>query len=507
MVTKTTTIDGAYTVDTYTGSGTTTFTVPVRTTSVTYLVVAGGGSGGAGGSNGGGGSGGAGGMRTGTLAVTPGASLQVVVGAGGATNANTKGIKGENSVFGTITSIGGGYGGWGSAMGTTDYHGGPGGSGGGAGGVAGGTGGAGTTGQGYAGGSFVGSQGGGAGGGGAGGVGGNSSGATGGTAGIGASSSISGSAVTYATGGTGGTVGTIVMNALDLTNLTGTGLSYLVNGSTSNQGATLQSYFNYARDNNKTSVLFPASYSVYSSQKLDFWGTTSSGQRISYYGNGTAINMIPSGIAAGAQFANMWGYCYNMIFDGKITERSSENGIYMMSNTIMDHCTVRNFSAYSLSVYHGAGISNVQMTNNTVYNSYQYGICTGTGDGTSVTNSNITVTGNTVYNCGEVGIKIRGARDSNVSNNTVTIAATSTESEIAGIRLYSDDGSNYNVIIDNNTVVGTSAKSVGIIADTTPWNNYIYVRNNVLSACTTYFRLGSVLNLTKTGNTCNGVPC
>jgi len=66
-------------VSTFTASG--SWTAPTKVTSVSYLVVAGGGGGG--GSNGGGG--GAGGYRTGTnLAVTPGTSYTVTVGAGGA---------------------------------------------------------------------------------------------------------------------------------------------------------------------------------------------------------------------------------------------------------------------------------------------------------------------------------------------------------------------------------------------------------------------------------------
>ncbi|GEM_PF-2019590 len=195
----------------FTTSG--TWTVPAGVTSVDYLVVAGGGGGGAEG----GGGGGAGGMRTGTLSVTPGANLTVIVGGGGAgaTINSAKGVSGSNSVFDSITSLGGGGGGS-NAFGS-EGAGADGGSGGGNGENAGVAGpGAGTAGQGNNGGEAEDAQQYGAGGGGgAGAAGGNGSTTNGGAGGNGTASSISGSSVTYAGGGggginkaTGGTAGT-----------------------------------------------------------------------------------------------------------------------------------------------------------------------------------------------------------------------------------------------------------------------------------------------------------
>ena len=74
----------------------TAWTAPAGVTSVNYLVVGGGGGGYIAG-------GGAGGYRTGTLFVTPGTQYTVTVGAGGPAGSN-----GDNSVFGSITSLGGG---------------------------------------------------------------------------------------------------------------------------------------------------------------------------------------------------------------------------------------------------------------------------------------------------------------------------------------------------------------------------------------------------------------
>ena len=99
-------------ITSFTSSG--TFSVPSGVTSVDVLVVGGGGSGGKSPTNGGGG-GGAGGLiyRPG-FPVTPGGTITVTVGDGGARHSgfpSTDSTKnGQNSVFGTLTAQGGGSG-------------------------------------------------------------------------------------------------------------------------------------------------------------------------------------------------------------------------------------------------------------------------------------------------------------------------------------------------------------------------------------------------------------
>jgi len=215
---------GDYKIHTFTGPGTFTVTnagTPAGSTTVDYLVVAGGG--GAGYYYGGGG--GAGGYResvpspaawTASPLANPGGALPVsvtgypiTVGAGGPSIPNAppysapSGTPGNNSIFSTITSAGGG-GGIGTDSGAQNGL--PGGSGGGAGGVGpGGTGGTGNTppvappqGNNGAGGT---SPAGGGGGGGAGGSGGTPCAKT---AGGGVASFITGSSVTRAAGGNAG---------------------------------------------------------------------------------------------------------------------------------------------------------------------------------------------------------------------------------------------------------------------------------------------------------------
>ena len=181
-------------IQSFTTTGTTSWTAPTGVTSVNYLVVAGGG----GGAYAGGG--GAGGMRTGTIPVVPGVSYTVTVGAGGTggTGFADNALKGSDSVFGSITSTGGGAGNLSYASLSAKNSGGSGG----AGGIGTTSSGSGTAGQGNAGG--VGDASNAGGGGGAGAAGGNASGGFSGNGGAGSASSISGTSVTYAGGGGGG---------------------------------------------------------------------------------------------------------------------------------------------------------------------------------------------------------------------------------------------------------------------------------------------------------------
>ncbi|MFW0862564.1 MAG: DUF2341 domain-containing protein [Candidatus Komeilibacteria bacterium] len=198
---------GGYRIHTFTSSG--TFT-PSTGGLVEVLVVAGGGGGGSSQTSwGGGGGGGAGGLLyDNSFSVDP-AGYSVTVGVGGspgATGSNQYGSDGGNSVFHTMTAIGGGGG---ARVGTNGRSGGSGGGGGYNGYSTVRSGGSGINNQGHNGGDTSQlSWAGGAGGGGAGGIGGdNKSGHVGGNPGPGLSYLISGSAVTYAEGGAGGTNG------------------------------------------------------------------------------------------------------------------------------------------------------------------------------------------------------------------------------------------------------------------------------------------------------------
>ena len=188
--------DGTYWIHTFLTSG--TFTPQIALT-CDYLVVAGGGGGG----NGGGGGGGAGGFRTATGFAVAASALAITVGAGGAGSpAGAPGgrlaTQGNDSIFSSITSVGGG-------AGSGSGGGGTGGSGGGA--QVSVSNAAGTSGQGNQGGAGNASAPnyGSGGGGGASAAGGNGTSTTAGNGGAGTASSYSGSSVTYAGGGGGST--------------------------------------------------------------------------------------------------------------------------------------------------------------------------------------------------------------------------------------------------------------------------------------------------------------
>ncbi len=211
--------DGTYWYHRFTTVGTSSFT-PLTSLTADYLVVAGGGgaAGGSPGNNGGGG-GGAGGVRCTVGATGGGGSLEsplslsataytVTVGAGGTAGIanSTKAGKGGDSVFGSITSTGGGFGSW-TIDTTTERNGG---SGGGGNGQRDGnpvTGGSGTANQGYKGGNGGPATGNytGGGGGGANALGGNGSSTVAGNGGNGITTTISGISASYGGGGGGGT--------------------------------------------------------------------------------------------------------------------------------------------------------------------------------------------------------------------------------------------------------------------------------------------------------------
>jgi hypothetical protein len=176
---------GGYKIHKFTSTG--TFVVQGTGTIEVLVVAAGGGS--TGNRSGGGGGGGA--LYNAAYDIVRSLQTIVVTIGQGVTGAN-----GQNSVFGTMTAVGGGAGQGGGVAGN------PGGSGGG-GGIANAAGGAGTAGQGHDGGAGA-ATGAGGGGGGGGGDGGGAGASVSGTGGVGYTSSISGASVEYGSGGSGG---------------------------------------------------------------------------------------------------------------------------------------------------------------------------------------------------------------------------------------------------------------------------------------------------------------
>jgi len=215
---------------TFTTVQTTTWTAPALVTNVTYLVVGGGGGGGGGYDYGMGGGGGGGMVQTGILTVIPGTTYNVTVGGGGSgaipteTFDGTDATAGGNSIFASITALGGSRG-----LGSRQNNGTRG-----AGGAAANNG----TNTASVGGSGGGYQDGGGGGGGSSGNGTNgTTGGAGGSGGAGTTSSLSGSSVTYGTGGDGADHNSLVNGKVD-------GASASANTGDGGDGATSDSNTN-----------------------------------------------------------------------------------------------------------------------------------------------------------------------------------------------------------------------------------------------------------------------
>ena len=105
------------TVQSFTTIGSTTWTAPAGVSSLEYIIVGGGGGGGGGYDTGAGGGGGGGMVLSGTMAITPGTSYNVLVGEGGDASTSdygrlneTSGGDGGSSSFDIITALGGGGG-------------------------------------------------------------------------------------------------------------------------------------------------------------------------------------------------------------------------------------------------------------------------------------------------------------------------------------------------------------------------------------------------------------
>ena len=113
-----------YRLHVFTSDG--TFEVTSGTGDVEVLVVAGGGGGGSAGGTGGGGGGGAGGLIFDTVAVS-GGQYTVTVGGGGSAGSGSAGGNGGNSLFDSLTALGGGGGAFGSGEPSNGVDGGSGG--------------------------------------------------------------------------------------------------------------------------------------------------------------------------------------------------------------------------------------------------------------------------------------------------------------------------------------------------------------------------------------------
>ena len=250
-----------------------------------------------------------------------------------------------------------------------------------------------------------------------------------------------------------------------------------IKGDGTDETTQLQTALNYARDHSISTVVFPQNKVITITRVV----TIPAGLNV--IGNGSTIKRKPTAAMSGSMVSILDNvYCSGLIVDGSHWDPTSpygysDNGVRLGSGVTFTGNEVKNVRAYSVAVY---GDSNIQITNNKIHDSLQYGIATGGGvGGESYT---ITVTGNTIYNCQQVGIKISGTHGAVIRNNTITMAEYSQFGR--GISLYSYDLKNDDILIDNNRITGSGkgGNMDGISSDDSQ-NTRIRITNNVVSKC------------------------
>jgi parallel beta-helix repeat protein len=253
-----------------------------------------------------------------------------------------------------------------------------------------------------------------------------------------------------------------------------------INGDGTDETTKLQTALDYARDHSIRTVVFPGNKVIIVSQKIIFPAG------LNIIGNGSTIKLNDNNELSDVFVSIRENvHCTGLTFDGNWQNGSSDNGIRLFSGVVFDGNEVKNVRAYSVYIYDA---SNVRITNNTIRDSRQYGICTGGSDGPGSWGYNITVSGNTISNCNQVGIKIRGASGAIITNNTISIPSVTTDSGDStlsrGISLYSFDEPNEHIVISGNNITGIvgSGDTAGISSDDDN-NTDITITDNYVTTC------------------------
>jgi parallel beta-helix repeat protein len=335
---------------------------------------------------------------------------------------------------------------------------------------------------------------------------------TAGSSGGGGAAGQAGSAGHAGAAGSGGTAGGGDSGAPGCGAAAGTGptptdavyvADFGVTGNGSDETSKVQNALDYARDSSSTkTVVFPPG------KVITITGLVVFHEGLTIMGNCSTLKREAGSSIQGSMVSLKDGaHCSGLIVDGNCWASTgvedcwtssnvtlSDNGVRVFSNATFTNNEVKNVRAYSVAVYAG---THCTITNNTIHDSCQYGIATGGGTGGD--SYNTVCTGNTIYNCQQVGIKIRGTYGGTITGNHITMLEHSQFGR--GISLYSLDGANDNILIDNNTIVGSSkgGNMDGISSDDAN-NSNIRITNNTISKCS----VGIDLKFTEgtiTGNT------
>jgi parallel beta-helix repeat protein len=259
---------------------------------------------------------------------------------------------------------------------------------------------------------------------------------------------------------------------------------YGFKGDGSDEGPAIQAALNHAASQSITSVIFPAG-------KVITTGSLRIPVGLTLIGNGCTLRLKDNAHTD----ADPWTWIYvqegvrvgGFKFDGNRFNGNglNTNGLMLQGNNTFDTNEVFNVNSYAVFIY-GRYPTNIRITNNSIHDIKQYGIDTGGSDGPYSWGYNVTVTGNTLSDCGEAAIKIRGTKDSLIDNNTITLGARNTNPPgdvPSGIRLYSWDETNTNVIISNNIVTGIDENPSSCINSDDSDNYGISITGNTVRQC------------------------
>jgi parallel beta-helix repeat protein len=259
---------------------------------------------------------------------------------------------------------------------------------------------------------------------------------------------------------------------------------YGFKGDGSDEGPAIQAALNTAASQSIKTVIFPAG-------KVLTTGSLRIPVGLTLIGNGCTLRLKDNAHTD----ADPWTWIYvqknctvrGFVFDGNRFNGNAlnTNGLMLQGNNSFDNNEVFNVNSYAVFIY-GTYPANIQITNNSIHDIKQYGIDTGGSDGPYSWGYNVTVTGNTLSDCGEAAIKIRGTKDSLIENNTITLGARNTNplgDVPSGIRLYSWDETNTNVILSNNIVTGIDENPSSCINSDDSDNYGISITGNTVRHC------------------------
>jgi parallel beta-helix repeat protein len=205
------------------------------------------------------------------------------------------------------------------------------------------------------------------------------------------------------------------------------------------------------------------------------------------------------------------GKMSGMIIDGNRANQGdgifgNVHGIRLMGNNVFEYNTVKRVTSYGVVLYAGSPPTNVYIRNNVFDDIGQYGVTTGCTDGDYCYGHNVVVTDNTFRECHEVGVKLRGTVGATIARNTITVGTRLPGRDTpSGIRLYSWDDPNWDIVIQDNTITGLDGDGTTCIDSDDSQNYRITITGNTISHCDTGIELqftGGTITNNKISN-CN----